>query len=63
MTYRKTNSIILERDFNMQLLFPLLILEKVSISEQEYHMPCKTAETLTALPDSDCASLDSSKFE
>lgn len=47
----------------MQLLFPLPILEKVSVSEQKYHMPCKTAETPTALPDSDCASLDSSKYE
>lgn len=50
-------------NFNMQLSFPLLVSEKVSISEQKCKMPCKTAETLIILPESDHASLDSRKYE
>lgn len=50
-------------DFNVQLLLPLPISEKVGVSEQKYNLPCETAETLITLPERDCASLDSSKHE
>lgn len=47
----------------MQLFSPLPISEKVSVSEEKCNMPCKTAETLITLPESDCVPLDGSKYE
>lgn len=47
----------------MQFFPPLPVSEKVSVSEEKCNMPCKTAKTLITLLESDCAPLDSSKYE